>query len=756
MKVNQIQENLKRIIEETEYFDLSRHREANIEARVEYICHLGSGIPYENLDFIFLDGLEKFKESRYWKEYENEDIFEVTLGLSYGLFQDYGLDLNGYKDWAKKQKTIFLPYLLELVGEKIPEFEKTEVKNYFYKQNIEFIMPEEELTNGIIILKESKGLSREFKIIDSFIVFDDNFNKYFELDKEIDDIFTSVYEDFIKEYSLLARSKDLSAFFQNFSQLNEDTMRDLHNQMLRLLRNANAKSSDVKVFSNNFRQCTKDVNLLNALDYLKELVIKSIGEGEIADINWDNEYIRNIDAFFRSMPIGNGMGGLVADLAKRATLNMSEGFIDSAINGIRRIATKKGLELYLKKLLVEEEFLNLFADILYMIEDTFKEDIFKNLNIPFFDLADYEIDRDIIKNVINSHFKKSNNAISDKDIKTILLRSILSCPFDPLIYSTIYSMYGINAGQLNELTTYLEIDEDYRNDVEKYLEVTIKKLSDLSDSTIEEIDKKIQMIHEFANKYGMEDIRDLLKTIEQRKEKMEFWDQIIGMIPGIRKNIDEAFVKGDDNCIWKEGENGNTYAQYILRTLYQYDLNNYINKYGKEKTNEREKRILDDLKIRIKNGSLLACYIYAYIMRKASWSSGDDSLRHMQMENILAFAEKGLTAAIFDAGTVLIEENDDVSKKKGYMYIELAEKAGYPEAFKYEAMCTLEGRCGFAKDIVISEKLFDIARNFGVNCESWITIRENQKYGATKSLKNSEEIKNGSFNHLLYMRKTSN
>lgn len=708
-------------------------------------------------------------EIQIWSKWEDTIFYGLQLIIGYGLDEDE------FIDWIEKFNPEFKDLLYALVGRELDENAKKQLTDYFDKSSSSNISSSINLStrNDITISElETENNELQFEVFDKYLTFGPIFDQYDSFISEYNGAFwdgESDMEETIEEILSKTGIGTPGGIIDGLSKIVElyiNTAEEISGNLTKTLRENKCEAKGVASFKEGFRN-----QIVESQTYIGEvtsMIIIGYANSYPGDRKRDHEYlemIHNYEYLRRLYNLPSLDSGITAS-AIRTAHNFITDFAVDATNAIAD-AVSNGLdklmfETKIAKFLRGDEFKNLFTECLETIRNNLEEDFFNAAGIKNLKLSEKEAPIEDLNLWLDGYLGLRNLQLSEKDRKNYLLSKILDFPYDEKVYALCHLLYGDESGEIKEIINYLygedEDTADFFDDCEKelidtiedgllnfeinkkedlvFLNSKIQHLYQVQPTRFETVYNKIKEkeIQEYYMELPVGTYVELKDTIEQitdfcqgynKSQEMEqhlkelnvilktydYLNEIEETIPEIKRKINECIINVNDDELWREAENGNGYAQFMVEKIekrkiidymasHNIDVNTFEKNFPKINPCLCEKRV---------QGEPFAIYLYMKILKILAETDRDHSLKDLAEKTILSIADMEIGAAENEAATIYIGRKD-VSKAMPYLV--RAENQKYPMAFyTHGILLHNEEDTGYN---LLAEKMLNIAGLFGI------------------------------------------
>lgn len=743
--------------------------EDEIDEKVSETLEIVEYSSYDIAENIYKSGLVKYTQN-YFEN--NSPLWKEVIDCGAILLQVYGLNDDDYRKWATKQSSIFSDFLFGLLGDDLTENKEKigeDFKKYQYEKLNKEINRHTNLRsrNGIYI---SKDVSEEFKIrypfIENNICFSEEFNEYNSATENYGNIITSINEEFEEDFekAVLEIKKEAKKFPEALFQIVElftDYLSETGQRIISLLREYECDSDSVKLFRSRFNGIIDEAkgSLLENINPLIEIYEKKYPQNQ----SYNHKYFDTLLTFAKGSVRANrimnedisALTDTLDDMASDFISYLGNSLADTVINSMK----EGNYEAYFKKIILGEEFEEFLEDYIEAVHEINEEEFLEIIGIVNYNLINEYADEEILTTIIKNFFEDTKPKIDQNKIKEYLLSKVYDCPFDWDLYATIYLLYGYREN-IYDIVTYLGIDEQFEESVEEkiqyfkeaYLKLpldssvnykeSMKKINAFMDSHKESEDFKEEIIKKEIDEYYLKlpvyplaQINNTLKEVNifmdshlETKytnflkfyyEEIQYSRDLLFLIEsGLEKRVLEEknklfplVINVRDDELWVLADQGNGYAQYLLKFMNYNTIKQQLEKTRDEDRNEKLEHLTYNILRRSRDGSLTATYLYSLIMCDFS-ANKDKDKREMYIKTIGSIADKGIATAQVDYVRYLSKEE---KKKYNIMeYIVDAEKRLNPEAFYFHAACLISESYVVRKNESLGRDLMNIAEKMGV------------------------------------------
>lgn len=495
----------------------------NSEEEMELLQYEIGNLNYSYLDEIYNTGLDGVVN-------EKLSPVENVLISSVGLLDEYGLSNEEFKEWMEKQDEIYRPLLGMLTGAKIADGELEKLKFLFAEKSRKRLFDSEKIDvspkNGMRFAEDQAGNgSRNFYYLQKVLIFDKEFNDYNRAVYELESAFKDALEEYKKKQAGTLRLQGacgehfyetLLALAQAFKEAQDNILRTMTGK----LRGWKVEPDAIQKFRWKYKELTQDAcaNFIHLFEHMVEVYDQCYPQKEAYRHEYI-DYISVLRAGRRDVDIAlSDYSSVEKDalhVANQVATSAANQFAGSFMDALRASNEQIAFTTKLKKVFESDEYKEAIDEIFYEFEDAVGMEYAEVLEIKVYGQDGAQLEENVCEKLGEEvRANRMNRSMAAEFLKTYTLR----CPYDAKIYATAYFCFGGGAGDVEGITKYLGIYEQFVDHIKEACVPELKNQMNLTmqGDDLEQLEADVQVAKRIVRKYAL-----LQKELKPYVSKMQ-------------------------------------------------------------------------------------------------------------------------------------------------------------------------------------------------------------------------------------------
>lgn len=691
---------------------------SNLEDEISRIQML-SKEGYEYLDGVYHSGIDSFISFLHEEKLDNKNVCERCLALGYGMLTIYGLEIEEYQNWICASGNDLTPIFLGLVDGNLSSEDANRIRSFYQKITGQTIIATQKKNIddfcGIKLIDRRSQNDYEYKVFEKYISYTKEFDDY---DNAIGDLYEiiGIGTEILNEVYFGTLDKP-HAYGANFTATLfelfggcEEALQETLNAFARYFREKGICAEKIQSFRRDYGKTAGHIKEL-FLDFLTKITTcfamsfptKQAYSHEYIEHMIQTDHLRRIlmspnqtdGALGAAISVGNHM---LTDILTTAF----DSTADFITNTVREASFEKKMITLMQKVNNDEEddsniCYAVFCELRYAIEDAF----FEMIGVSNYCLDEEMADSNLMHDLMEHHFGNKNLQIGEPEIKTAVINSLIQKPFDSYPLAVLYTIYGDDAANYDGIVEYRGFDEEFHEHLAVCERYVVDIFRRLSTDTSADVAMSVKQIKDYLSSHQKFDdcLPELLKMYESFDFDFKLIEKAKARIEENKKTVNNFIATAQDKKLKDAAENGNGYAQFMLRLIYE--------KLGFRALEfswvDQEREV-----------SALAKYLY-YAGRASHWHHKDivNGTFTEGSTQLIESADQGIAAAATLAAYYYLEfEKDGFVKGKDYLKFALCHDD--PRAYTIYSDYLRSGKYGFYINTALADLFSEVAHAYGM------------------------------------------